>query len=85
MALIARSSCFRWRCSFARVSRRNHRRFSRGQQEGLGAVNSYVEEHYAGHDVLKLYGGEDRAEHEFDEMNDTLNEDARRAQFALPS
>ena len=56
--------------------------FFKGQQEGLGAVNSYVEEHYAGHDVLKLYGGEDRAEHEFDEMNDTLNEDARRAQFA---
>ena len=53
--------------------------FFKGQQEGLGAVNSYVEEHYAGHDVLKLYGGEDRAEHEFDEMNDTLNEDARRA------
>ncbi len=56
--------------------------FFKGQQEGLGAVNSYVEEHYAGHDVLKLYGGEKRAEREFDEMNDTLNENARRAQFA---
>lgn len=65
----------------SRIAKKSQK-FFQGQQQGLGAVNSYVEEHYAGHDVLKLYGAEDRAQHEFDEMNDTLNENARRAQFA---
>ncbi len=47
-----------------------------------GLRNSYVEEQYSGHTVVKLYGTEQRTEGEFDAMSDDLNEDARRAQFA---
>ncbi len=53
-----------------------------GQQDKLGAVNSYVEEMYSGHNIVKLYGTEVRTEEEFDRMNDGLYEDARRSQFA---
>ncbi|MEG1473217.1 MAG: ABC transporter ATP-binding protein [Christensenella sp.] len=53
-----------------------------GQQNKLGAVNSYVEEMYSGHNIVKLYNTEARTEEEFNEMNDKLYDDARRAQFA---
>ncbi len=57
-------------------------RYFLGQQNKLGQVNSFVEEQYSGHAVVKLYRTEGRAEKEFDELNDRLYEDARRAQFA---
>ncbi len=57
-------------------------KFFLGQQQKLGKVNSFVEEQYSGHDVVKLYGAEGRTEAEYDAMTDALNEDARRAQFA---
>ncbi|MEA4854429.1 MAG: ABC transporter ATP-binding protein [Christensenella sp.] len=53
-----------------------------GQQDKLGQVNSYVEEMYSGHNIIKLYNTEQRTEAEFNEMNDKLYEDARRSQFA---
>lgn len=53
-----------------------------GQQNELGAVNSYVEEHYSGHNIVKLFGTEKKVEEKFSVMNDQLRENARRAQFA---
>ncbi len=57
-------------------------KFFLGQQQKLGKVNSFVEEQYSGHDVVKLYGAEGRTEAEYEAMTNDLNEDARRAQFA---
>lgn len=61
---------------------RKSQKYYIGQQDKLGSVNSYVEEMYSGHNIIKLYNTEERTEKEFDEMNDTLYEDARRSQFA---
>ncbi len=61
---------------------RKSQKYFLGQQDKLGTVNSYVEEQYSGHTVIKLYGTEERTEDAFDAMSDALNEDARRAQFA---
>ncbi|MEF9864653.1 MAG: ABC transporter transmembrane domain-containing protein, partial [Christensenellaceae bacterium] len=47
-----------------------------GQQDKLGKVNSYVEEMYTGHNIIKLYGTEGRTEEDFDKMNDELYGDA---------
>ena len=41
-----------------------------------------MEEYYAGHNVVKLFRAEGRTEESFDEVNGSLNENARRAQFA---
>ncbi|MEA5003928.1 MAG: ABC transporter ATP-binding protein [Christensenella sp.] len=61
---------------------RKSQKYYIGQQNKLGNVNSYVEEMYSGHNIIKLYNTEKRTEAEFDEMNDALYEDARRSQFA---
>ncbi|WP_242861858.1 ABC transporter ATP-binding protein [Christensenella timonensis] len=61
---------------------RKSQKYYIGQQNKLGSVNSYVEEMYSGHNIIKLYNTEQRTENEFDEMNDALYEDARRSQFA---
>ncbi|MEG1859999.1 MAG: ABC transporter ATP-binding protein, partial [Christensenellaceae bacterium] len=53
-----------------------------GQQDKLGKVNSYVEEMYTGHNIIKLYGTEGRTEEDFDKMNDELYGDAQKSQFA---
>ena len=53
-----------------------------GQQNKLGALNSYVEEQYSGHTLIKLYKTEARTEEVFDELNEGLKEDAKKAQFA---
>ncbi len=57
-------------------------RFYANQQNQLGAVNSFVEEHCSGHMIVKLYGGEDDSEQEFGAMNESLRKDAHMAQFA---
>ncbi len=56
--------------------------FYANQQNRLGEVNSYVEEHCSGHMIVKLYGGEADSEHEFNEMSTALRHDAHMAQFA---
>ncbi|MDR3314776.1 MAG: ABC transporter ATP-binding protein/permease [Oscillospiraceae bacterium] len=53
----------------------------KAQQDYLGSVNGQVEEVYAGHTVVKAYGGEDQAIAEFDEENKKLYGAAWRAQF----
>lgn len=53
----------------------------RKQQKFLGAVNGHIEEMYGGHLVLKAFNGEKRAVEEFDELNEQLAENARKAEF----
>lgn len=53
----------------------------RKQQKFLGAVNGHIEEMYGGHLVLKAFNGEKRALEEFDELNEQLAENARKAEF----
>ncbi|HBU11463.1 MAG TPA: ABC transporter [Clostridiales bacterium] len=65
-------------CSW--LVRRSQKHFT-GQQEGLGAVNGYVEEHFAGHTVVKLFRAEERVERTFDDMNGRLSKNAQHAQF----
>ncbi len=50
-----------------------------GQQSALGAVNSYVEEMINGQRVVKVFCHEGTCKKEFDELNDTLRENAFRA------
>ena len=57
-------------------------KFFLGQQNDLGKVNSYVEEYFAGHNVVKLFRVEKRVEKNFDKINESLFENARRAQFS---
>ena len=51
------------------------------QQEYLGHINGQVEEIYTGHDVVKLFNGEEKALQEFQEMNETLYHTAWKSQF----
>ncbi len=53
----------------------------RKQQKFLGAVNGHIEEMYGGHLVLKAFNGEKKALEEFDELNEQLAENARKAEF----
>ena len=51
------------------------------QQEYLGNINGQVEEIYTGHDVVKLFNGEEKALSEFQEMNEKLYHTAWKSQF----
>lgn len=51
------------------------------QQEYLGHVNGQVEEVYGGHNVVKLFNGEEEAIKEFNKANDKLYESAWKSQF----
>lgn len=51
------------------------------QQIHLGAINGHVEEVYAGHNVVKVLGGEKNARRNFDKINGKLYKSAWRAQF----
>jgi len=51
------------------------------QQQNLGAMNSHVEEIYAGHNVVKVYNGEQEAKKAFREINNNLCDSAFRSQF----
>lgn len=53
----------------------------RKQQKFLGAVNGHIEEMYGGHLVLKAFNGEKKAIEEFDELNEQLADNARKAEF----
>lgn len=51
------------------------------QQEYLGHVNGQVEEIYGGHNVVKVFNGEEEALKEFNKANDKLFESAWKSQF----
>lgn len=51
------------------------------QQEYLASLNGTVEEVYGGHDVVKVFNGEEKAIKEFDEYNEKLYETGWKSQF----
>jgi len=57
------------------------RKFFKGQQAALGAVNGYIEETVNGQKVVKVFCHEDKAIAEFAELNTKLKEQQIRAQF----
>ncbi|MDR2688080.1 MAG: ABC transporter ATP-binding protein/permease, partial [Oscillospiraceae bacterium] len=56
-------------------------KYFKRQQDFLGAVNGHVEEVYAGHTVVKAFGGEEKVIDEFDGHNGKLYHANWRAQF----
>ena len=57
------------------------RKFHRGQQAALGAVNGYIEENVTGQKVVKVFNHEAECAEEFDTLNADLREKQFRAQF----
>lgn len=55
--------------------------FFGGQQKSLGDLSGHVEEMYNGHEVVKAFGHEAKAEEEFREINEKLYESSWKAQF----
>lgn len=51
------------------------------QQNDLGTINGHIEETYSGHQVVKTYNGEEKAEKTFDEVNERLYNNAWKSQF----
>ena len=51
------------------------------QQNYLGDINGTIEETYAGHNVVKLFNGEQRAVDNFEKTNDELYNSSWKAQF----
>lgn len=51
------------------------------QQRELGSINGHIEEIYSGHNVVKAYNDEKRAEKQFNDINDRLYESAWKSQF----
>ncbi len=62
------------------VVKRSQKHF-RSQQEYLGYVNGQVEEVYSGHNIVKVFNGEEEVIREFKDCNNTLYESAWKSQF----
>lgn len=55
--------------------------FFKEQQDQLGAINGHVEEMYGGHNVMRVYGGEERSVAKFKLINTKLYGSAWKSQF----
>ncbi len=55
--------------------------YFRKQQKSLGDLNGHVEEMYSGHKIVKAFGHENKANIEFDELNDKLYDAGWKAQY----
>lgn len=53
----------------------------RKQQKSLGEINGHIEEVYSGHEVIKVFNGEDDAREVFDQINEELYKSAWKSQF----
>lgn len=51
------------------------------QQNALGEINGHIEETYSGHDVIKVYNGEQNVNNIFDKINMKLYSSAWKSQF----
>lgn len=60
---------------------RKSQRFFAAQQKELGELSGHVEEMYSGHRIVKAFGREKDAISKFAEINDRLDNAARKAQF----
>ena len=57
------------------------RKYYRGQQAALGAVNGYIEESVTGQKVVKVFNHENECIEEFGELNGDLRDKQFKAQF----
>lgn len=60
---------------------KHSQKYFKQQQEYLGHVNGEVEEVYGGHNVVKVFNGEQKVTEEFDSLNNSLYQSAWRSQF----
>ncbi len=60
---------------------KSSQKFFISQQRELGALNSHIEEIYSGHNIVKVYNGEDEAKKTFNEINERLYESVWKSQF----
>ena len=56
-------------------------KYFRIQQNRLGSMNALVDENYRGHEIVRLYGGENSAWKKFESINGTLYQSALRTRF----
>ncbi len=56
-------------------------KYFKAQQDYLGHVNGQVEEIYGGHNIVKVFNGEEKAIEDFDKMNHELYRSAWKSQF----
>lgn len=63
------------------VVSRHSRRYFRRQWDHMGELNGHIEEMYTGHNIVKVFGHEQNAIDEFDDINDELYRVSRKAQF----
>lgn len=62
------------------IMKRSQKYFD-NQQAQLAEINGHIEEMYTGHQIVKVYNGEERATSKFHSINDKLYDNAWRAQF----
>ena len=62
------------------IAKRSQKQFAR-QWETTGDLNGHVEEMFTGHNVVKVFGRQDKAIAEFDEQNEALYQASFKAQF----
>ncbi|MDR0879762.1 MAG: ABC transporter ATP-binding protein/permease [Clostridioides sp.] len=60
---------------------RKSQKYFRQQQEYLGHVNGHVEESFGGHNIIKVFNGEEDSINEFDKLNGQLYNSAWKSQF----
>lgn len=56
-------------------------KYFKAQQDYLGHVNGQVEEIYSGHNIVKVFNGEEKAIADFDKMNHELYHSGWKSQF----
>jgi len=56
-------------------------KYFKSQQEYLGHINGQVEENYGGHNIVRVFNGEENTIKEFNKLNDTLYDSAWKSQF----
>lgn len=56
-------------------------KYFKQQQDVLGRLNGHIEETYAGHNIVKIFGGEHKAITKFDGYNERLYRSAWKSQF----
>ncbi|MHA6260139.1 ABC transporter ATP-binding protein [Sporosarcina sp. CAU 1771] len=60
--------------------KRSQKHFA-NQQRTLGNLNGHIEEMYTGHQVVKVFGHEEKAIAKFEDVNEQLYDAGRKAQF----
>lgn len=57
------------------------KKYFKAQQDTLGETNGFIEEMISGQKVIKVFGHEKKVEHDFEKLNQSLNDKSKKAQF----